>query len=71
VDPDPAHEQDLADLCGTTVETAIRVMTRALSRGVVRSAAGPVILNRERLTEIARSISGPEFSIPDPHRGRG
>lgn len=49
--------QDLADLCGTTVETAIRVMTRLSREGVVRSAArGLVILNREKLQEIARSI---------------
>ncbi len=47
--------QDLADLCGTTIETAIRVMTRLGREGVVRAAArGLVIVDRPRLEEIAR-----------------
>lgn len=47
--------QDLADLVGTTIETAIRVMTRLGREGVVASAArGLVVRSRPRLEEIAR-----------------
>lgn len=47
--------QDLADLCGTTIETAIRVMTRLGREAVVRAAArGLIIADRPRLEEIAR-----------------
>lgn len=48
--------QDLADLCATTVETTIRVMSRLEKDGVVRStASGFVVGSRERLEEIARA----------------
>jgi CRP/FNR family transcriptional regulator len=48
--------QDLADLCATTIETAIRVMSRLEKDGVVRSTrTGFVVTSRERLEEIARA----------------
>jgi len=48
--------QDLADLCATTVETAIRVMSRLDKDGVVRSTrTGFVVISRDRLDEIARA----------------
>jgi CRP-like cAMP-binding protein len=47
--------QDLADLCGTTLETAIRTMTRLGREGLVRSVEkGFVIRDREGLTGVAR-----------------
>jgi CRP/FNR family transcriptional regulator len=53
--PIPLSRQDLADLCGTTIETAIRVMTRLAREGVVRSAArGLVITDRTLLEDSAR-----------------
>jgi CRP/FNR family transcriptional regulator len=53
--PVPLSRQDLADLCGTTIETAIRVMTRLGREGVVRSAArGFVIADPAALGAIAR-----------------
>lgn len=53
--PIPLSRQDLADLCGTTVETAIRVMTRLAREGVVRSAArGFLVTDGARLEQIAR-----------------
>jgi CRP-like cAMP-binding protein len=47
--------QDLADLCGTTVETAIRTMTRLGRDGLVRSAErGFLIRDLDRLRELAQ-----------------
>lgn len=47
--------QDLADLCGTTLESAIRVMTRLSRQGTVRTtASGFVIRDRDRLEALAR-----------------
>jgi CRP-like cAMP-binding protein len=46
--------QDLADLTGTTVETAIRIMSRWGKEGLVRSdKEGFVLLNREALERLA------------------
>jgi CRP/FNR family transcriptional regulator len=57
--PIALSRQDLADLCGTTVETAIRVMTRLRREGVVRSAArGLVVTDRESLERAARGARG-------------
>jgi len=48
--------QDLADLCATTVETAIRVMSRLEKDGVVRSTpSGFTVGSRDRLEEIAHA----------------
>ena len=47
--------QDLADLCGTTVETAIRTMTRLGRDGLVRSAErGFLIGDLDRLRDLAQ-----------------
>ncbi len=55
--PIQLSRQDLADLCGTTIETTIRTMTRLGREGVVRSAArGLIIANRSSLEEIARGM---------------
>ncbi len=53
----PLHlsRQDLADLCGTTLETAIRTMSRLARESVVTTAAsGFVIVDRPALERIAR-----------------
>jgi CRP-like cAMP-binding protein len=48
--------RDLAALCGTTVETAIRVMSRLNKRKIVSaSAAGFLVLDRPALQGIARA----------------
>lgn len=58
--PIELSRQDLADLCGTTIETAIRTMTRLGREGVVRSAArGFVIADRPSLERIARGTAQP------------
>ncbi len=50
--------QDLADLCGTTLESAIRVMARLSREETVRTtASGFVILDRPRLDGLARGRS--------------
>jgi CRP/FNR family transcriptional regulator, nitrogen oxide reductase regulator len=49
----PLSRQDLADLCGTTLETAIRVMSRLRRQGVVRSSGGGFLVqDRRRLEEL-------------------
>ncbi|MBI5043048.1 MAG: Crp/Fnr family transcriptional regulator [Nitrospirae bacterium] len=46
--------QDIAEMAGTTVETAIRVMSRFKKEGVVKSYEGKiVILDLKRLSEIS------------------
>lgn len=46
--------QELADLTGTTVESAIRVMTQLERDGVVRTVrAGFVVEDRDRLSQVA------------------
>jgi CRP/FNR family transcriptional regulator len=48
--------QDIADLCGTTVETSIRVMSRLRKSGLVETTArGFVIRDRRGLEETARA----------------
>lgn len=57
--PIALSRQDLADLCGTTIETAIRIMTRFRREGVVRSAArGLVVTDRPSLERAARGARG-------------
>jgi CRP-like cAMP-binding protein len=47
--------QDLADLCGTTLETAIRTMTKLAREDIVRTvASGFLITNRAGLEKLAR-----------------
>ena len=50
----PLSRQDLADLTGTTLETAIRVMTRWARQGVVATRRdGFVLLDRARLEALS------------------
>jgi CRP/FNR family transcriptional regulator len=52
--------QDLADLVGTTLETAIRVMARLGREGVVHTLPrGLRVGDRRRLEEIARGAAAP------------
>lgn len=58
--PIPLSRQDLADLCGTTVETAIRTMSKLAKAKIVESAArGFMVRSREDLEGMAlgRKIS--------------
>ena len=49
-DTRPFTRQEIADMAGTTTETAIRVMSNLKDRGIIRSARGKVIiLNKEKL----------------------
>jgi len=46
----PFTRQEIADMTGTTTETAIRVMSHLKDRGIIRSVRGEVIiLNEEKL----------------------
>ncbi|MBA7662496.1 CRP-like cAMP-activated global transcriptional regulator [subsurface metagenome] len=46
----PFTRQEIADMTGTTTETAIRVMSQLKDRGIIRSVRGKVIiLNEEKL----------------------
>ncbi len=46
----PFTRQELADMAGTTIETAIRVMSQLKDRGIIRTVRGKVIiLNKEKL----------------------
>jgi len=46
----PFTRQDIADMVGTTTETAIRIMSHLKERGIIRSARGKVIiLDKEKL----------------------
>ena len=59
----PFTRQEIADMSGTTTETAIRVMSRLSKEGVVRSARGrTVIVDAERLRSL--SEGPPAHSMP-------
>ena len=51
----PLSRQDLADMAGTTIETAIRVMSRLRKEGLVHTEPGGyvVVLERERLQRLS------------------
>jgi CRP/FNR family transcriptional regulator len=51
----PLSRQDLADMAGTTIETAIRVMSRFRKEGLVHTEPGGyiVVLDHERLRQIS------------------
>ena len=51
----PLARQDLADMAGTTIETAIRVMSRLRKEGLVHTEPGGyvVVLERERLQRLS------------------
>jgi len=66
----PLHlsRQDIADLCGTTLETAIRTMSRLSREEIVTTAAwGFVINDRQRLERLARGEprETPKTTTPD------
>jgi len=49
----PLTRQDLADMAGTTVETAIRVMSRFTKSRIIKPANGRIfLLNRQALERI-------------------
>ncbi|MCL5957824.1 MAG: Crp/Fnr family transcriptional regulator [Chloroflexi bacterium] len=53
----PLTRQDIADMAGTTVETSIRVMSRLTKDGIVRPAAGKVMIaNPHALVIIAEEL---------------
>lgn len=59
--PIALSRQDLADLCATTIETAIRVMTRFAREGIVQTAArGFVVKDAAQLGRVARGESQPD-----------
>ncbi|MFC1987785.1 Crp/Fnr family transcriptional regulator [Chloroflexota bacterium] len=46
----PFTRQDIADMAGTTIETAIRVMSHMKDRGIIRSTRGKItVLDRKKL----------------------
>jgi CRP/FNR family transcriptional regulator len=51
----PLSRQDLADMAGTTIETAIRVMSRLRKEGLVHTEPGGyvVVLDHERLLRLS------------------
>jgi len=54
--PTPLTRQEIADLCGTTIETAIRVMSRWGKDGIVRTERdGFVLLDRAALESLSLS----------------
>jgi CRP/FNR family transcriptional regulator len=55
----PLSRQDLADMAGTTIETAIRVMSRFRKEGLVHTESGGyvVVLDRERLQRLSEGAA--------------
>jgi len=54
----PFTRQEIADMTGTTTETAIRVMTRMKDSGVVRSSRGKiVIVDEDKLRALSEGAS--------------
>jgi len=54
----PLTRQDIAEMAGTTVETAIRTMSRFRKKGLVRTKRGRVtILEPHKLVEIAEELA--------------
>jgi CRP/FNR family transcriptional regulator len=55
----PLSRQDLADMAGTTIETAIRVMSRLRKEGLVHTEPGGyvVVLDRERLQRLSEGAA--------------
>jgi CRP/FNR family transcriptional regulator len=52
----PLSRQELADLSGTTIETAIRIMSRWQKEDVLHTEKdGFVVLNRDALDEASAS----------------
>ncbi|MEE8373392.1 MAG: Crp/Fnr family transcriptional regulator [Dehalococcoidia bacterium] len=56
----PFTRQDIADMSGTTTETAIRVMSRLKDRGIIRSVRGKtVILDETKLRVLSEGPPHP------------
>jgi CRP-like cAMP-binding protein len=54
----PFTRQEIADMSGTTTETAIRVMSRMRKEGLIRSVRGKtVIIDEERLRSLSEGVS--------------
>ena len=54
----PFTKQEIADMTGTTTETAIRVMSRLKDSGIIRSTRGKItILDRAKLELLSESSS--------------
>jgi CRP/FNR family transcriptional regulator len=55
----PLSRQDLADMAGTTIETAIRVMSRLRKEGLVHTEPGGyvVVLDRQRLQRLSEGAA--------------
>jgi CRP-like cAMP-binding protein len=52
--PMPLSRQELADMTGTTIETAIRIMSRWSKQDIVRTEKdGFTLVNREELDVLA------------------
>ncbi len=53
----PLSRQDLADMAGTTIETAIRIMSRFRTEGLAKTRRGGyiVLLDCDRLRQLART----------------
>jgi CRP/FNR family transcriptional regulator len=56
----PFTRQEIADMTGTTIETAIRILSRLKSGGVIRSTRGKIIIIDEAKLN-ALSAGPPEF----------
>lgn len=55
----PFTRQEIADMAGTTVETAIRFMTRLREGGIIRSDRGKIIiLNMTKLRLLGQGLPG-------------
>lgn len=51
----PITRQEIADMCGTTVETAIRIMSRFTKEGMIETEKGAIkILSSQGLTKIIK-----------------
>jgi CRP-like cAMP-binding protein len=54
--PIPLSRQDMAEMCGTTVETCIRTISRLRENGVLQTrSSGFLITDRRALAELARA----------------
>ncbi len=50
----PFTRQEIADMAGTTVETAIRIMSRLTEDGVIKSTRGKIkVIDRDRLRQLS------------------
>jgi CRP/FNR family transcriptional regulator len=56
----PLSRRDLADMAGTTIETAIRVMSRFRKEGLVHTEPGGfvIVLDHERLQQLSTGAAG-------------